>query len=129
MNLLLDTHVAIWAVLEPHRISGRITRLVQGAHNVAYVSTVSIWEISIKFGLGRKRGMPFSGAAAIVEFEAAGFQMLNVLSHHAAAVDDLPPIHGDPFDRLILAQALSEPMRLITRDAKLAAYSDTVITW
>jgi PIN domain nuclease of toxin-antitoxin system len=89
---------------------------------------VSVWEIAIKFALRKRRGAPpFSGADALIHFRAAGYELLNVAPEHAVAVEALLPLHADPFDRMLIAQALYEPMRLITADIALAAYSETII--
>ena len=90
------------------------------------VSAASVWEISIKHALARA-DMPVSGSDALRFFRQAGYQMLSVTAEHAAAVDGLPQIHRDPFDRIIVAQALVEPLRLVTHDATLKAYGDTVL--
>jgi PIN domain nuclease of toxin-antitoxin system len=90
---------------------------------------VSILEISIKYRLGKRSAPPLSGAQALSAFRDAGYAPLDVRPEHAAAVGELPLLHGDPFDRLLAAQAIVEPMRLVTHDKKLAAYSDTTITW
>ena len=71
--------------------------------------------------------MPISGQRAIVHFDAAGFELLDISALHAAAVEQLPPLHADPFDRILVAQALSEPLRLLTHDAAVAAYGDSII--
>ena len=128
MRLLLDTHVAIWAVLMPERIPEQVRTVIANSDDV-WVSVVAIWEIAIKHGLGRPGAPPFSADQAIAEFESATFKLLNVSAAHAAFVGRLPPIHADPFDRLLIAQALVEPMRLVTKDSRLAEYSETVITW
>lgn len=127
MRLLLDTHVAIWVVMDPKKIPQHIRRLMSRPDIEVLVSVVSLWEIAIKFS--RRGHMPFSGEIARHEFEAAGIQLLSFSAEHAVAVDGLAMAHGDPFDRLILAQALSEGLRLLTHDAALAGYSDTIITW
>ncbi len=129
MRLLLDTHVAIWALVSPKLLPEKIAGTIASAENSVHVSVVSIWEIAIKFALGKPSAPPFSATAAAGHFQAAGYRMLDVTVRHASAVEALPPIHADPFDRLIIAQAMSEPLRLITRDRRLAAYSDTVISW
>ena len=128
MNLLLDTHIAIWAMTERSRIGSDALRLIQAPDTLVFVSTVSIWEIAIKSSLGRRAGAPpFSARQALRHFAEAGFEMLDITPAHAAAVEDLPPIHADPFDRLLVAQALTEPMRLVTADKTVARYSDIVI--
>ncbi|RLP25163.1 type II toxin-antitoxin system VapC family toxin [Mesorhizobium sp. YM1C-6-2] len=128
MRLLLDTHVAIWALVAPERIPGRVRELMKQEVNSTWVSAISIWEISVKHKLGRVSSPPFSGREAIGFFENAGFGLLPVTVEHAAMVDNLPRLHADPFDRLLIAQALSEPMRLVSHDRQVAAYSDTVIS-
>jgi PIN domain nuclease of toxin-antitoxin system len=79
--------------------------------------------------LRRHNALPFSSATALFKFREAGFEILDVNAEHAVAVEALPLLHADPFDRLLVAQALSEPMRLVSRDPRVVAYSDTVITW
>lgn len=124
MRLLLDTHFAVWAVLDDPQLSERARTWIQRPDVQPVVSAVSIWEVAIKFALGTRRSdpMPLTGNQARERFEQAGFELLLVTARHAAAVDDLPRHHGDPFDRLLIAQALSEPMRLLTRDARLKDY-------
>jgi PIN domain nuclease of toxin-antitoxin system len=129
LRLLLDTHVAIWAISEPERIRSDIVDLMTRPATESFVSVVSLWEIAIKRPLDRKGigKMPLSAAEALEAFKSASFSTLSVTPHHALAVESLPSLHGDPFDRLLVAQALTEPLRLVTHDAALAAYSDTVI--
>jgi PIN domain nuclease of toxin-antitoxin system len=129
LRLLLDTHVAVWAIAKRLRLPDQIADLIADPTNDVVVSAVSIWEIAIKRALARGRAgdMPLSGSQALTYFQAAGYALLPVTAQHAAAVDGLPRLHGDPFDRLLLAQALNEPMRLVTHDAVIADYSETVI--
>lgn len=128
MKLLLDTHVAIWAMTDPARIRPGIVEILQRPEAVVFVSAVSIWEIAIKSALSKRGGAPpFSGTQALRHFSEAGFELLDIKPEHAAAVEDLPPIHADPFDRLLVAQALTEPMRLVTADKTISRYSDIVI--
>ncbi|HXU99377.1 MAG TPA: type II toxin-antitoxin system VapC family toxin [Caulobacteraceae bacterium] len=128
MKLLLDTHVALWAISEPERLPPPIREAVADPANDVFVSVVSLWEIAIKHGLGRgSTGMPVSAARALERFDEVGFSVLTMTAQHAVTVEALPAHHTDPFDRLIVAQALSEPMRLLTHDVALARYSDTVI--
>ena len=129
MRLLLDTHAAIWALIAPEKLGGKIRELIDDEANSIWVSAVSIWEISIKHKLKKHSSPPFSGTEAIRYFEHAGYGLLPVTVEHAAMVDNLPLLHADPFDRLLIAQALSEPMRLVSRDRRVAAYSDTIISW
>jgi len=125
MRILLDTHVALWAIADSPGLPAEARRLILSAADV-YISAASIWEISIKHGLGRGN-MPLSGAEATAYFEEAGYLSLPITAEHAVYVEQLPPHHADPFDRILAAQAICEPMRLVTHDAQLARYSDTVI--
>lgn len=129
MNLLLDTHVALWALTEDPKLSRQARSLIGDPSSSVAVSVVSLWEVSIKNALRRARrsSLPFASAETLRLFEEAGFQLLPVTAAHAVAVEELDPLHGDPFDRLLVAQAMSEPMRLVTSDRLLARYSDTVI--
>ncbi|MBE7942361.1 MULTISPECIES: type II toxin-antitoxin system VapC family toxin [Ramlibacter] len=126
MNLLLDTHVALWAIADSPKLSGGVRMMIESPTAVVWVSAASIWEISIKHGLGRG-GMPLSGQEALRFFTESGYRFLPIEPEHAAAVEDLPGHHADPFDRILVAQALVEPMRLITHDPVVARYSDTII--
>lgn len=129
MRLLLDTHVALWSLVAPRRIPAPVRERIVSPGNEVFVSVAVIWEIAIKHSLGRGDLPAMPSAEAIEAFDAAGYALLDVTARHAAAVETLPLLHGDPFDRLIVAQALAEPMRLVTADRRLAAYSDTVIAW
>ena len=100
--------------------------LIQSPRNGVWISAVSVWEIAIKHGLSRET-MPISGKEALGYFRQAGYLFLVIQPEHGAAVEDLAAHHQDPFDRLLVAQALTEPMRLVTHDAMVARYSDTVI--
>jgi len=126
VNVLLDTHIALWAVTDDPRLGREGRELILGPSNTVYVSAASIWEIAIKHALGREN-MPISGSQAISYFAAAGYEMIPVTHLHAAAVEDLPDHHRDPFDRILVAQAISEPLRLLTHDSMLEAYSDLVV--
>jgi PIN domain nuclease of toxin-antitoxin system len=126
MRLLLDTHILLWALTADARLSPRARELVLDPHNEAFFSAATIWEIAIKRAL-RRKDMPISSEQAIRLFVEAGYQELSVSAAHAAMVETLPPIHADPFDRLLVAQALTEPMHLITHDQLVASYSDSII--
>lgn len=126
MKLLLDTHIALWAVSDDPRLSPKARELIAAPRNLIWVSAASIWEIAIKHGLGRG-DMPVSGAEALEYFRQSGYRMLPVSPEHAAAVEALPVHHQDPFDRLLVAQSLAEPLRLLTHDTTVARYSDAII--
>lgn len=123
MRLLLDTHVFLWAVAGSASLKPAARRIIESAERV-HVSAASIWEIAIKARLGKIDTEPGALVAAI---DDSGFVELPVTAAHAAGVAALPSHYGDPFDRLLLAQALSEPLRLLTADAALARYSDLVV--
>jgi PIN domain nuclease of toxin-antitoxin system len=123
MRLLLDTHIFLWVVEDSPLLGVEARRLLDSASAV-YVSSASIWEIAIKARLGKIDADPDSVAAAI---EDSGFLELPVLARHAVEVAGLPFHHGDPFDRLLVAQAMTEPMRLATGDGILKLYSDLVV--
>jgi PIN domain nuclease of toxin-antitoxin system len=123
MRLLLDTQIVYWFFYEKGNVPERAYGVMNKAAAVL-VSAASIWEIAIKVRIGKMKADP----NRIVELmEAAGFQELPVFSRHTVLVADLPMHHGDPFDRLLIAQAMSEPLNLLTADAQLKQYSDLVI--
>lgn len=126
MNLLLDTHVALWAITDSPRLSSKARELILSPRATVWISAASVWEIAIKHALGRG-DMPVSGQEALRYFQEAGYRILAVEAEHAAAVETLPPYHQDPFDRLLVAQALVEPMHLLTHDAQVARYSDAIV--
>lgn len=123
MRLLLDTHVFLWAVAGSAQLKPAHRRLIESADAV-HVSAASIWEVAIKVRLGKVEADP---QALVEAIEASGFISLPIKPAHAAAVANLPDHHKDPFDRLLVAQALTEPLRLLTADTVLASYSDLVI--
>ncbi|WP_298135751.1 type II toxin-antitoxin system VapC family toxin [Acidiferrobacter sp.] len=127
MNLLLDTHVALWAIADSPRLSPQVRTLIVSPKTTVWVSAASLWEITLKHALGRG-GMPLSGHEALGYFRDAGYRLLPVDAHHTVAVGDLPTHHQDPFDRILVAQALLEPMRLVTHDPLVARYGDTIIS-
>lgn len=126
MNLLLDTHVALWAITDSPKLSQKARDLIQATTTTVWVSAASVWEIAIKRALGRG-DMPVSSQDAVRYFKESGYRFLSIDVEHAVAVESLPAHHQDPFDRILVAQALIEPMRLMTHDALVALYSDTVI--
>jgi len=119
--VLLDTQLLLWALSSPSKLSRRAQQQI-GSSEV-FVSAASIWEISIKSSLGKLEADPDEVFAAI---EPAGFNHLYIAGEHAAKVAQLPAIHQDPFDRLLVAQARVEPMILLTNDELLRGYGDFV---
>lgn len=124
MRVLLDTHIFIWATLDDPRLSPVARALIEDASDV-YVSAASIWEIAIKFAIGKIDADPLDMAQAIAD---SGFLELPVTAAHAAQVSSLPLVdnHKDPFDRLLVAQSMSEPLVLLTVDPKVAAYGGLI---
>ena len=122
MRLLLDTHVFLWCVKDDKRLTKAARAVLSGAAEI-YVSSASIWEAAIKAKLGKLDVDVDALVAAIAE---SGFLELPVTAKHAAAVGKLPDVHSDPFDRLLIAQAISEPLRFLTADDVLRRYSDLV---
>ncbi len=126
MNLLLDTHVALWAITDSPKLSGAARELILAPSAVVWISVASLWEIAIKHSLGRGN-MPVSGRQAREYFRQSGFRFLAVGDEHAVAVESLPQIHNDPFDRILVAQALVEPMRLLTHDWQMTRYGELIV--
>lgn len=129
MRLLLDTHIALWFVTGDQTIPPKAKRAIEDPEYTAFTSVVSIWEVAIKSALRRGGAgeMKLDGHEAARDFVAAGFEILPVTAAHAAAVGDLPHHHNDPFDRLLVAKAKVEGLRLVTHDATLAAYGDHIL--
>lgn len=126
MKLLLDTHVLLWAAGEPDKLSEAVRSLLLDESNSLFFSSASIWEIVIKRGLGRDdfRVDPIRLRRMLV---MNGYMEISVASDHALAVDGLPLLHKDPFDRILLAQARTEGLSLVTSDAQLVRYGDGII--
>ena len=120
-SVLCDTHILLWALSEPERLPRDARAYLERAE--VFVSSASVWEISIKASMGRIECDPAQVADAI---EAVGFRHLPITAAHAARVFTLPAIHRDPFDRMLVAQALCESMPLLTSDDALSAYGDVV---
>lgn len=123
MRLLLDTHVFLWAMAASPRLKDEARKLIVAADAV-YVSAASIWEIAIKVRLGK---LDVDMRVLVAAIGESGFLELPVTSAHAQGVSQLALHHNDPFDRLLVAQAVAEPLKLITADAVLGPYSDLVM--
>ena len=117
-RLLLDTHVVLWALAEPVKLTRPARTALEDAENEVFVSVVSGWEIAIKRALGKLEA-PDDLEAAI---RMQGFDPLLVTFHHAAQAGGLPPHHRDPFDRMLIAQAQAEGLVLVTRDPDIPRY-------
>jgi len=121
MQLLLDTHLLLWAAEGGRRIPGKLRKLISNEEHALFFSVASLWEIAIKYTLGRG-DMPISSAQALHHFRQSGYRILAVEPEHATAVEQLPALHQDPFDRLLVAQAQVEGITLLTADATVARY-------
>lgn len=121
MRLLLDTHILLWTQNEPERLPAGLYELLARPEAELLFSTASIWEVAIKHGQRRAR---FEADPAVLRHHLldSGYIELPVLGPHVVAVATLPPIHGDPFDRILLAQAIAEDLELLTLDAQLSRY-------
>ena len=126
MNLLLDTHVFLWLQTEPERL-GEYLRVVEDERNALLLSAASSWEIAIKYQL-RKLPLPQAPDRYVPErMRAIGAQPLAVEHPHALAVAALPPLHRDPFDRLLVAQAMLLDLRIATTDPAVAQYAVSTV--
>ena len=121
MRLLLDTHVLLWALGDPTKLGRKTRNLIERSETL--VSVASLWEISIKARLGKLKAKPQDIFDAIAP---SGFDVLPVQAAHAIEVFSLGTLHGDLFDRLLVAQALSERLNLLTFDATLLGYGPSV---
>jgi PIN domain nuclease of toxin-antitoxin system len=125
MKLLLDTHLLLWAAGQPARLPARARALIKDPGNDLIFSAVSFWEIAIKRGLGRDdfRVDPRLLRRGLLD---NGYSELPITSEHAIAIDTLPPLHNDPFDRILVAQATVEGVTLLTADPVVAKYRGPV---
>ena len=126
MKLLLDTHIVLWAAGQPEKLSESARTLLTTSENVLFFSAASIWEIVIKRGLGREdfKVDPRRLRNMLIMH---GYTELSVTAEHALTVETLPLLHKDPFDRLLLAQARTEGMQLLTVDASVIQYEESVL--
>lgn len=129
MRVLLDTHIALWAIADDDALPRRAREIVEDDTNTLFVSAATIFEIALKNARSRPGpyAMPCTGPEALGFFQDAGFTLLPITPEHAAAVERLPPLHADPVDRLLIAQAECEPMRLLTADRKMLQYGGMTI--
>jgi PIN domain nuclease of toxin-antitoxin system len=121
MRVLLDTHLVLWTFLETRRLSAQARSILEAPENKLVYSSVVLWEIGIKRALGKKNFQvdPRVLRRAMLD---NGYEELPVLGQHAVEVDALPPIHKDPFDRILIAQAMVEGITLLTADPVIAQY-------
>jgi len=119
MNLLLDTHVFLWAIDNNPRLSQKAREAITDGHNIVFVSAATAWEISIKKAIGK---LKVPQGDYLEELRLHRFTALDITTEHALTVENLPQHHKDPFDRLLVAQAQVEKLTLVTRDPRIRAY-------
>jgi len=122
MRILLDTHIFLWAINEDASLSKKARMIISGATEI-YISSASIWEAAIKIKLGK---LDVQINKLVESISKSGFIELPITIVHAAKIYSLPHLHRDPFDRMLVAQTMSEPLCLVTSDKMLAQYSDLV---
>lgn len=122
MRLLLDTHIYLWWVADHPKLSPEARHKITRA-DLVYVSSASIWEATIKAGLGK---LDVNVDDLVAAIDSSGFHELTITARHTAAVHALPLLHADLFDRLLIAQAVCEPLRFLSHDATLKGYSELV---
>ncbi|MBO3274733.1 type II toxin-antitoxin system VapC family toxin [Pseudomonas schmalbachii] len=123
MRVLLDTHILLWALADDERLSSKARRLIEDASEI-YISAASFWEMTIKVSQGR---LDVDLDEIRGYCRESGFIELPIAVEHAIAVKDLEQHHRDPFDRILVATAITEPMRLITADPLVAKYTSLAI--
>jgi len=121
MNLLLDTHTLIWFAEQNQQLSEKAKRKIESSDNKVFVSIASYWEISIKLGL-KKIKLNYPLKKLMNEAEKHNIQLLPIEPNHILALESLPLHHRDPFDRIILAQAITENFKLVSKDEHFALY-------
>ena len=127
MNILIDTHIALWSMYRDSKLDEHAVSILSDNNNIIFVSLVSAWEIALKTSIG-KLNIPADGF--MDDCKSMGFHLLPMKENHITAFQVLPPGpdgHKDPFDRLLIAQAQSEEMKFLTMDRKILSYANTAI--
>ena len=124
MKILLDTHVLVWALSSPERIKPKVQDLLVYTDNIVFVSIASLWELQIKKSLN-KISLPDD---FISQLQENGFELLDINYKHIAKLAELPLIHRDPFDRMLVAQTIHENLSLVTNDLEIMKYNVKIIT-
>ena len=127
VRYLIDTHIFIWADSDPQKLSPQVRSIIQNPQNQIYLSTVSLWEMQIKHNLGKlELSIPLSQIISDIKNEQL-YNLLDIQAKHILSLEQLPDIHKDPFDRLLIAQANTEHMILITDDTKIVQYPVNIL--
>jgi PIN domain nuclease of toxin-antitoxin system len=127
MKFLLDTHTFVWMDSAPNQLSPTVTALVSDPNHTILLSYVSIWELQIKVRLGKLQLSKSLAAVIATEQQNNGLELLSIELRHILTLDILPDIHRDPFDRLLIAQSISEGLPILSRDTEFAKYPVKVI--
>ena len=122
MKVLVDTHTFIWALLHHHRLTAKAKQVLRSDEHELVFSLVSLWEIAIKIKTGKLNTIGSSVAYIRDEMNAYGMELLPIRYEHILQLEALPAHHGDPFDRLLIAQAITESLPILTHDEKFALY-------
>jgi PIN domain nuclease of toxin-antitoxin system len=126
VNLLLDTHIALWALTDDKNLPAAARELIADGGNRVFVSVASMWEIAIKRALKPEK-IPLSGREFLHYCGQAGYEFLSIKDSHVLALEGLPSIHADPFDRILVAQAEADNLILLTHDSLLQKYGRAVM--
>ncbi len=124
MKVLLDTHILLWWLADDRRLSKMARTVLADPANEVFVSVVSLWELAIKTASGK---LDVSVAEVAAVLKEGDYSVLPVHERHVLSLAGLPPHHGDPFDRMLIAQAMADSLRLLTQDRVLARYGDPVL--
>jgi len=127
VKLLVDTHTFLWALMHDHRLSARSKQILTSDEHELYFSLVSLWEFSIKIKTGKLNALGSSVAYLRAEMENYSMQLLPIRYNHILTLEVLPAHHSDPFDRLLIAQAIAESLPILTHDAAFAPYPVKVL--
>jgi PIN domain nuclease of toxin-antitoxin system len=122
VRVLVDTHTFLWALLQDRRLSAKAKQILRSDENELLFSIVSLWEIAIKIKIGKLNSIGSSVAYIRDEMDAYGMELLPLRYEHILQLESLPRHHGEPFDRLLIAQAITESIPILTHDEKFPAY-------
>jgi PIN domain nuclease of toxin-antitoxin system len=128
MNILLDTNISLWSLTNDPRLPPEARDLISKEDNRIFWSVASMWEVAIKRSIKPEK-MPVYGIEYMHYCEQAGYECLSVRDRHVVVLESLPSLHNDPFDRILVSQALSEGMTFLTHDSVLGGYGKEVLVY